>query len=118
MTLDLIATNVYNSVKAPTKRGFSYIEIWMLGIQTPILIGIFEYGTLLAMKRYHQNRNTSEKNNVINVISSTSTETKNDDEKHFDFIGISKMLDLSTFLFSFLFIVVFNIIYWSTVMVA
>ena len=39
VTLDLIATNVYNSVKAPTKRGFSYIEIWMIGVQIPILLG-------------------------------------------------------------------------------
>ena len=52
--MDLIATNVYNSVKAPAQRGLSYIEIWMLGIQIPILVGIFEYGILLAMKKYHQ----------------------------------------------------------------
>ena len=54
MTLDLIATNVYNSVKAPTKRGFSYIEIWMIGVQIPILLGIFEYAILLALKKYWQ----------------------------------------------------------------
>ena len=54
VTVDLIATNVYNSVKAPAQRGLSYIEIWMLGIQIPILVGIFEYGILLAMKKYHQ----------------------------------------------------------------
>ena len=53
VTLDLIATNVYNSVKAPPKRGFGYIEIWMLGIQIPILLGIFEYAILLALKKYH-----------------------------------------------------------------
>ena len=46
----LIATNVYNSVKAPAERGFSYIEIWMIGIQIPILTGLIEYGVLLSYK--------------------------------------------------------------------
>ena len=46
ITLDLIATNTYNSVKAPEKRGFSYLEIWMLGVQIPILLAIFEYGMI------------------------------------------------------------------------
>ena len=51
ITLDLIATNTYNSVKAPSGRGFSYIEIWLLGIQIPILLAIVEYGILLTIKR-------------------------------------------------------------------
>ena len=45
---------MYNSVEAPTQRGFSYIEIWLIGIQIPILVAIFEYGTILAMKKYYQ----------------------------------------------------------------
>ena len=49
-----LATNVYNSVTAPTQRGFSYVEIWMLGVQIPILTGVVEYGILLAMKKYHK----------------------------------------------------------------
>merc|ERR1712126_479817 len=52
VTLYLIATNVYNSVKAPAERGFSYIEIWMIGIQIPILTGLIEYGVLLSFKKY------------------------------------------------------------------
>ena len=51
VTLDLITMNTYNSVKAPPGRGFSYIEIWLVGIQIPILLAIFEYGILLTMKR-------------------------------------------------------------------
>ena len=39
LTLYLISANVYNSVDAPNSRGFSYIEIWMLGTQFPILTG-------------------------------------------------------------------------------
>ena len=56
ITMDLILKSVYNSVNAPTHRGFSYIEIWMIGVQIPILIGIFEHGFLLAMKKYYQSK--------------------------------------------------------------
>ena len=54
VTLFLIFANVYNSVEGPTSRGFSFIEIWMLGMQMPILMGIFEYAVLLAMKKYQK----------------------------------------------------------------
>ena len=50
--LYLIQINTYNSVKAPPKRGFSSIEVWFLGMQFPILIAIFEYGILLASKKF------------------------------------------------------------------
>ena len=40
VTLYLIMTNVYNSVKGPESRGFSYIEVWFVGVQMPILAGI------------------------------------------------------------------------------
>ena len=39
-------------MKAPAERGFSYIEIWMIGIQIPILTGLIEYGVLLSFKKY------------------------------------------------------------------
>jgi ABC-type uncharacterized transport system permease subunit len=50
--LYLIQINTYNSAKAPPKRGFSSIEVWFVGMQVPILIAIFEYGFLLAMKKF------------------------------------------------------------------
>ena len=52
VTLDLIFANVYNSVDGPKSRGFSYIEVWMVGLQIPIIIGILKYNVLLAMKKY------------------------------------------------------------------
>ena len=85
VTLYLIATNVYNSVTAPTQRGFSFIEIWMIGVQIPILTGVVEYGILLAMKKYHKVEMNS----------------------------VSKTVDMWTFSGSLLFIMIFNIIYWS-----
>ena len=51
VTLYLISANVYNSVNAPNGRGFSYIEIWMLGSQFPILLALFEYGLILLVKK-------------------------------------------------------------------
>ena len=51
VTLYLISANVYNSVDAPRNRGFSYIEIWMLGSQFPILLALFEYGSILLLKK-------------------------------------------------------------------
>ena len=59
VTLYLIATNVYNSVKAPPKRGFSYIEIWMIGVQIPMLAALIEYGFLLALKKYYPAQNVA-----------------------------------------------------------
>merc|ERR1712008_263366 len=50
VTLYLISANVYNSVDAPKNRGFSYIEIWMLGSQFPILLALFQYGLVLCLK--------------------------------------------------------------------
>ena len=57
VTLYLISANVYNSVSAPPSRGFSYIEIWMLGTQSPILIAILEYGFVLYLKKKATNPN-------------------------------------------------------------
>ena len=51
VTLYLISANVYNSVKAPAGRGFSYIELWMIGSQFPILLALFEYGFVLFLKK-------------------------------------------------------------------
>ena len=39
VTLYLISANVYNSVSAPPGRGFSYIELWAIGMQFPLLLG-------------------------------------------------------------------------------
>ena len=51
VTLDLIAWNIYGSIKAPPSRGFSNIEWWILGMQFNILFAILEYSCILALKR-------------------------------------------------------------------
>ena len=51
VTLYLISWNVYNSVNAPKSRGFSNIELWMLGTQIPIMLALLEYGFVLHLKK-------------------------------------------------------------------
>ena len=84
VTLYLISTNVYNSVKAPDSRGFSYIEIWMIGTQIPILLALVEYGFILHLKKIS-------KQNLDDKI---------------------KKLDYATMIISFIYFIVFTTIYW------
>ncbi len=51
ITTWLIASNVHNAVDGPTNRGFSYVEVWMIGMQITIFMAILEYGILLTFKR-------------------------------------------------------------------
>ena len=64
LTLYLISSNVYNSVNAPHDRGFSYIEVWILGTQLPILLAFFEYGYVLYLKKVEGK--VGEQNQVMN----------------------------------------------------
>ena len=128
VTLDLIATNVYNSVKAPAKRGFSYVEIWMIGVQIPILLGILEYAIVLVLKKYYSDvieENTIvfispnqgiEKNTSIFFYRLTTyaffLENKNIDNKISRWDSIERIMDKWTFFSSISFIIIFNMIYW------
>ena len=51
ITLFLILINNYTSVAAPNGRGFSYIEVWYIGIQVPIVFAFLEYGIILYVMR-------------------------------------------------------------------
>ena len=52
VTLFLITSNIYSVVQAPASRGFSYIEVWMIGIKATILLAILEYGMVLCCKKF------------------------------------------------------------------
>ena len=39
------------SLKAPSSRGFSYLEVWFVAIQLPFIWAISEYGGILAFKK-------------------------------------------------------------------
>ena len=87
VTLYLIATNLYISFDAPANRGFSYLDLWMLGTILPIITAILEYGILLAVSKYG----------------------------HGTFLGKtvhSKQIDLITFGMSLSLMVIFDVSYW------
>ena len=52
VTSFLIVSGIYASIEAPPYRGLSFVELWYIGIQTPILIAMLEYGTILAIIKY------------------------------------------------------------------
>ena len=84
--LYLIQINLYKEVEAPSKRGFSSIEIWFVGIQMPILVAMLEYGMILALKKVCQKKEQK----------------------------IFSVVDLCTFCLSVFHIIVFNGIFWLT----
>ena len=91
VTLYLISANVYNSVDAPKNRGFSYIEVWMLGTQFPILIALLQYGFVLYMKK------------VVKILDQNGMKIFEDK---------IKTLDLATMIFSFCSFMIFVSVYW------
>ena len=99
LMLYLISTNVYNSVNAPYDRGFSYIEIWMLGAQFPILLAFFEYGYILYLKKTEAK--IGEQNQAI---------YPRDPKPTMD--DMIKKLDFVTMIISFVFYVTFASLYW------
>ena len=98
VTLFLISANVYNSVEAPNNRGFSYIEIWMIGAQIPILFALCEYGFILNLKKMA--KKTDDQNDVLNLDKKRS----NLDEK-------IKRLDYAAIIFSLFYFIAFASIY-------
>ena len=56
LTILLISTTIYVAIEAPPKRGMSYIEIWIIGMQIPTLVAIFETGFVLLKYRQQQNK--------------------------------------------------------------
>ena len=103
VTLYLISANVYNAVDAPRSRGFSNIEVWMLGAQFPILLALFEYGFVLYLKK--------QINKAQNQV-----QTMTDDDQGVNLDDRIKQLDSATFIFSFLFFITFALIYWITLL--
>ena len=104
VTLFLISSNVYGSVNAPINRGFSYIELWVLGTQGIIMLAIIEYGFVLLLKRMN-------KRSTIQIDSDSIS--KHDNARAFD--DKIKMLDIVTFVMSVFLFAYFNILYWGVI---
>ena len=90
ITSSLISWNVYGSTKAPLSRGFSYIEVWITGVQTNIVGAIFEYACILAIRRTKF---------TLNIKSA-------------DMDKIISLMDFGALVLSFIFFTIFNIVYW------
>ena len=123
VTLYLISAIVYNAVDAPSGRGFSNIEVWMLGAQFPILLALFEYGFVLYLKRHSDKTQkqvhamTLDPNQVQTITSDLNqvhATTHNDQEAELD--DRIRRLDSATMIFSFLFFTTFALVYWITLL--
>ena len=89
--LCLISFNVYNAVDAPPSRGLSYIEIWMIGTEIPIVLALLEYSFILGMKRWLGGKLKF----VVNID---------------QFIA---RIDATTMILSLVYFIVFCLTYWS-----
>ena len=99
VTLYLISANVYNSVDAPHNRGFSYIELWMIGSQFPILFALFEYGFVLYLKKVNQD--VEDENQRMEPNNQKSNLNKK-----------IQCLDFAIMIISFFLFVIFASLYW------
>ena len=94
----------------------------MIGVQIPILVGIFEYATLLALKKYDKGKGKSASQDDKDVQESTTPvvnfsqnilsvlTTTNKKELQWDII--ERTMDKWTFVGTLAFILTYNIIYW------
>ena len=80
----------------------------MVGVQIPILLALFEYGALLAMKKYDLGKL---KLNIIKVSQASQLKKP----KIMDHDELAKTMDKLAFFASLGFIILFNIVYWITV---
>ena len=101
VTLYLISAIVYNAVDAPHGRGFSNIEVWMIGAQIPILLALWEYGFILYLKK-HANK----AQNQVQAMTADDQAVQLDDR--------IKQMDSVTMIISFLFFTTFALVYWIT----
>ena len=92
-------------------RGFSYIEIWMTGVQTTLLLAIVEYGAILAIKKYHRPQISSISVQVTSIDSGSMKSNRH--ENVWDIDEMCKKMDIFTFFCSLTFIVIFSIVYWT-----
>ena len=111
VTLYLISAIVYNAVDAPRARGFSNIEVWMLGAQFPILLALCEYGFVLYLKKYaikslNQVQKITLDHNQVQTMTPEDQGVKLDER--------IKRLDSATMIFSFLFFPTFALVFWIT----
>ena len=127
VTLYLISANVYSSVDAPKGRGFSYIEIWMIGTQFPILLALCQYGFVLFLKKVDKKSLKNPANKKRKVCSTIIKSSQNPplpsqlnenqmldlDEPQPDLDEKIMKLDFATMIFSLVYFITFVSLYWT-----
>ena len=103
----MITANVYGTVEAPVSRGFSFIEIWMVGIQITILLALFEYAFILELTRTSHPA-SGKVTQVQGPSGAGLTKQNNNPEIERKF----KLMDRYTEIGSAAFFIIFNICYW------
>jgi hypothetical protein len=112
-------------VEAPKGRGFSYIEIWMVGTQFPILLALSEYGLILCLKKSEKKLSknpTNKRRKVCSTIIKSSpnnplpSESNNNqmldlEEQQPDLDERIKKLDIATMIFSLIYFITFVSLY-------
>ena len=98
LTMLLISTTNYVAVEAPPKRGMSYIEIWIIGMQIPTLIAIFETGFVLLQYRKQQKLQKSVRPMFFNEKTSKTIDIR--------------LYDIITGRILIAYFLLFQIIYW------
>ena len=109
VTLNLISVNVFNSVDGPPGRGFSYIEIWMVGMQIPMLVALVEYSSILGLRKFLDKKIEMNNPKVFVNRSEQSNTTENTKFDESTFI----MVDKITLILSIIFFVTFCLFYWT-----
>ena len=104
VTLFLISTNVYSSINAPPERGFSYIELWMVGMQLPICIALVQYCIILGVKK-NLKANDENSKMFINRKGNMELNMNQDDT-------IFKNIDNIFLLLSTIYFTIFCFCYW------
>ena len=102
LTILLISTTIYVAVEAPPKRGMSYIEIWIIGMQIPTLIAIFETGYVLLQYRRQQKLQESVQTMDVN--------------RNINRLADFRFHDIITGGILISYFLLFQIIYWSITM--
>ena len=109
VTLCLISSNVYIAVDAPLQRGFSYIEVWFLGMQLPILFAIVEYSLILGMNKFLIGKDANEQKTKVTMMGPIGNKVFFSKE-NMEFLAY--FLDLISFISSAILFIMFCIIYW------
>ena len=98
VVLFLIITNIHSDVEGPSSRGFSFVEVWYIGMFIPIIIAMVEYAAILAALKY-------------------KTDLQYDTES-FGKIGMKRLIahiDMAFLCISIVFMIVFVVYYYCTI---